>query len=162
MQRHVRVAIPTALACTLTLASCRLGPPEVPVVTVVEGGAPGDVLATVRDAWLAAHNTGDAAQLASHFAVDGTIMPAGAPARMGRAAVEEWLRNNFATAVSELTIVSSEVRHSGDLAVEFATYEARPAGSPEGPVRRGKYVRVYQRGGSGAWEIVWDMWNADG
>lgn len=162
MQRHVRVAIPAALACTLTLASCRLGPPEVPVVTVVEGGAPGDVLATVREGWLAAHNAGDAAQLAGYFAVDGTIMPAGAPARMGRAAVEEWLRSDFATGVSDVTIVSSEVRYSGDLAVEFATYEARPAGSPDAPVRRGKYVMVYQRGRGGAWEIVWDMWNADG
>src|SRR5688572_22887145 len=93
----------------------------------------------------------DAPKLATFYAEDATLLPPGSPMIRGRSNILEFWRGFLAAGASDpkLTIVS--VEHSGDLASEIGTYEARvpdPVTGTVGPAS-GKYLVVWKRSGGG-------------
>ncbi len=132
-----------------------------PTVVVTEGGTEGDVLADVRKGWVAAYNAGDASRMASYFAEDAELLIPGEPTLTGRDAIEVILVKWLSGPPRTLEIVKSDVRSAGDMAVDRAIRTVREGDSPDGAVRTGKYVMVWQRWSDGTWKIVWDIWNSN-
>lgn len=126
----------------------------------VEGGAPGDVLAQLRPAWISVHNVADAAALTAFFAEDGVILPPQSRPLSGKTAIQGYLEGDLSNDVS-LEIVECEVRRAGDLAVERADYKVTIGTGTDVSIRTGKYVMLWQKDASGKWKIVWDIWNSD-
>lgn len=164
MTWRFRFPAAVGISAAISFGACGVPPQDsgpTSEVLVIPGRSAHDPLIEIREAWLSAHNAGDATRLASYFADDAVMLPDGSATVSGRAAIEEYLASDFATGISTVTVLVSEVHISGDLAVEWAEYEARAAASPNRESRRGKYVIAYKRTSEGIWQIQVDVWNAD-
>lgn len=119
-------------------------------------------LEAVDQAWLKAFNSGDAAALGKLYDEHAVLLPPGAPATQGRAAIQ-----------ALLAAQSAEVQKAGLM----FTLAPKPAGGVSGPmgwqsgsysikdktgkvVENGKYLSVSVKKG-GRWLYLRDTWNAD-
>jgi uncharacterized protein (TIGR02246 family) len=112
----------------------------------------------VRSAAIAANDPKLAASIVTD---DSVILPPGAPARQGRAAIEEWFAA-FPAAAIEFDEV--EIRGSGDLAYDRGTYVATLRDSrkiKDSRKMRGKYLWIWRQQLSGQWQLEAAMWNSD-
>ena len=112
----------------------------------------------VRSAAIAAN---DPKLCASIVTDDSVILPPGAPARQGRAAIEEWFAA-FPAAGIEFDEV--EIRGSGDLAYDRGTYVATLRDSrkiKDSQKMRGKYLWIWRQQPGGLWRLEVAMWNSD-
>ena len=122
--------------------------------------------AKIRDLdkkWVAAVGAKDATASANFYAVDGVIMPAGAPIAQGRSAIASVWKGFLGLKNFDLTFAPSEVTiaSSGDIAYEIGTYALGFDGD-KGPVKDvGKYVVVWKKV-EGAWQVAADIFNSDG
>lgn len=105
-----------------------------------------------------AFNQGDAAAVAALYTEDAIAMPPGQEMASGRAAIEQGMNadlENFA--LSGLSLTTTDVEVSGDLAVEVGTYSIK-AGDLED---NGKYVVVWKKQDDDTWKIHRDIWNSN-
>ena len=99
-------------------------------------------------------NAGDAASLTDHFyAEDATLLPPGAPAMKGKAAIREfWAGFISALQPSEAALEATLVEGSGELVYSTGAY-----GFTSGGVRHtGKYLVVLRRQPDGSLKCVAD------
>ncbi len=121
------------------------------------------VIRASAPAWAAAYNAGEADAMAEMYWKDAVLLPPGAPAATGTAAIRAFLAGDIAaTKAAGLTMNIPEagvVDVSGDLAYETGTYSVTDASGTI--VDTGKYIGVFQKRG-GEWRYVHDTWNSDG
>jgi ketosteroid isomerase-like protein len=90
------------------------------------------------------------------------LLPPGAPAANGNAAIHAYLAKDMAESAKAGVMFSigakPEVGTSGDLAWESGTYAVKAKSGAS--VEIGKYLTVYKKSG-GKWLIIRDTWNSD-
>jgi uncharacterized protein (TIGR02246 family) len=119
----------------------------------------------IRDgsrAWATAYNAGDADGVANLYTEDAVLMPPGTPAKLGRAAIREFIVADSAAARAAgmtLTIEHGDtVGMSGDLAWHAGPYSVYDASGAV--VDSGSYVEALQKV-EGKWLTVRDIYNSE-
>jgi len=111
--------------------------------------------------WEKAYNAGDAKAVAALYAEDALVLPPGAPAASGRAAILEFFTKNIAGTKAAGAVFAlnpkTDVGVSGNLGWESGTYKATVKGAV---VETGKFLSVSRKQG-GKWLYIRDTWNAD-
>ena len=102
--------------------------------------------------------TGDAAMVASVYAPDARVLPPGAPAAQGSAAIEQFWRGMLDQGVEGGALKTVSREELGDVAVEEGQYEIRAGGAV---VDTGKYVLIHRRQPDGSWKVGIDIFNSD-
>jgi uncharacterized protein (TIGR02246 family) len=100
----------------------------------------------------------DAAMMASVYAPDARLMPPGAPAVEGTAAIEEFWKGMLDLGVEGGSLKTLTLEERDDLAVEEGQFEIRAGGAV---VEAGKYVVVHRRQPDGSWRWAKDIFNSD-
>ena len=104
----------------------------------------------------AAINAGDAAGAAALYTADGAVLPPGAPAQTGRAAVQAFWQAAIDSGVTDVALTTLEVFEDGAAATEIGALSLTAGGASH----TGKYV-VHWRHEDGAWRLARDIWNLD-
>lgn len=112
--------------------------------------------------WFDLYNKGDADGAANLYADDALLMPPGAPASKGRAAIREFLAADIATSkaagISLKNAAVTGVGVNGDVGWISGTYLVVDASGAT--VDGGNYLSVHRRT-NGAWPYIRDTWNSD-
>jgi uncharacterized protein (TIGR02246 family) len=141
----------------MALAACGLaacGPTPPPAV---DTAADEQAIRAISARWLELDRARDAAQIAALFAEDGRLIWTTEPV-VGRAAIQEFLTNDFAASPDAMTNWSTErveVAASGDLAVELGSFSSTNRGQSGAEEEHGRYVTVYRKTG-GNWQVLVD------
>jgi ketosteroid isomerase-like protein len=112
--------------------------------------------------WFDHFNKGDADAVTNLYAADAVILPAGAPAASGHAAIREYIAADIARskaggfAFKNGAVTGSGA--SGDMGWVSGTFSVTDASGTT--VDSGKYVSIYQRTDDG-WKLIRDIWNSD-
>ena len=116
----------------------------------------------INPAWVKAYNAGDAKAISGLYAEQAVLLPPGAPAAKGNAAIQAYLAKDMAeSAKAGFTFsldAKTDVGTSGDLGWESGTYAVKAKSGA--PVEIGKYLTVYKKS-DGKWLIIRDTWNSD-
>jgi ketosteroid isomerase-like protein len=117
----------------------------------------------VDQAWLKAYTAADGDALAALYDDNAILMPPGAPAAKGRAAIRAFLGNDSAASqkagVSFHLGANPDGGANGDLGWVSGTYTVTDKAGKV--VESGKYLSVSKKEG-GKWRYIRDTWNADG
>jgi ketosteroid isomerase-like protein len=112
--------------------------------------------------WFDLYNKGDAAGVANLYAQDAILMPPGAPAVTGRAAIQTFLVTDMATTKKAGVTLKlgafTGAGVAGDSGWISGTWSATDASGAT--VDTGKYLEVSQRTGK-VWAVTRDIWNSD-
>jgi ketosteroid isomerase-like protein len=97
--------------------------------------------------------------IAGFYAPDAQLFATHAPIATGHAAIKGIL-GGLVSAVQKLSLKTTKVETSGDLAYGTGIYEMTLSGADGKPVNdTGKYVVVYKRQADGQWRAVADIFN---
>jgi len=107
--------------------------------------------------FMAAVSKGDAAALAGMYSTDARVFPPNSDAVRGRAEIQKMWQAVIDSGLASLTLSTTEVESSADIAYEIGTYEMKMKDG-KGAADRGKYIVVWKRDG-GRWLLHRDMWN---
>ncbi|MDX2058162.1 MAG: DUF4440 domain-containing protein [Gemmatimonadales bacterium] len=102
---------------------------------------------------------GDAVALV--FAEDAVSLPPNAPAAVGRAAIQEYMKGF--PPVRDFAMVHQMIDGAGDLAVVHGSYTMTLPGPDSGRTITdvGKYLEVWKRQADGGWRVIRDSWTSD-
>jgi len=116
----------------------------------------------ITQAWAKAYNAGDGKAVSSLYADQAVLLPPGAPAAKGKAAIQTFFARDTAESAKAGIMFSidpkSDVGTAGNLAWESGIYTVKAKSSA--PVDNGKFLTVYTKSG-GKWLILRDIWNSD-
>src|SRR5438552_6315373 len=130
--------------------------------SAAEASAEETAIRAITQAWLKAYNAGDAKAISGLYAEQAVLLPPGAPAANGNAAIHAYFVKDMAASAKAGFTFSidpkSDVGTSGDLAWESGTYAVKAKSGAS--VEIGKYLTVYKKSG-GKWLIIRDTWNSD-
>jgi len=104
--------------------------------------------------WEAAYNEKNAESVAALYTEDGQLLPPGAGAVNGRAAIKDFWSNDIATQWAKMSIKAESSTIAGDWAYRSGVW------STESPALTGKYLEVWKRVGD-SWQLHKDIWNLD-
>jgi len=104
--------------------------------------------------WEAAYNEKNAESVAALYTEDGQLLPPGAGAVNGRAAIKDFWSNDIATQWAKMSIKAESSTIAGDWAYRSGVW------STESPALTGKYLEVWKRVGD-SWQLYKDIWNLD-
>ncbi len=111
--------------------------------------------------WEKAYNGGDAKGVAAQYAEDAVLLPPGAPAVSGRAAIQAFFAKDIAASAGAGAVFvvdpKTDVGVSGDMGWESGRYKVTVKGAV---VETGKFLSV-SRKKDGKWLYLRDTWNAD-
>jgi uncharacterized protein (TIGR02246 family) len=107
-----------------------------------------------------AYKAGDAAALASLYGETAKMLPPDATEVAGREAIQKlwqsWIDGGF----KDLTLDTTEVEASGDLAYEIGNFSLQaPAENNTMTTAVGNYLVVWKRAAAGDWQLQVDTWN---
>jgi len=112
-------------------------------------------------AWEKAYNAADAKGVAAQYAEDALLLPPGAPALSGRAAILAFFTKDVANSKAAGVVFAlnprTDVGVSGEMGWESGTYKVTVKGAV---VETGKFLSV-SRKTDGKWLYIRDTWNAD-
>jgi len=111
--------------------------------------------------WMAAYNAGDADRIVALYAEDGVMMPPGAPAATGHAAMRAFLTADIANAkAAGVTLLDgdSSTGVSGNIGWHSGSYKVTDASGAT--VDSGSYLETCRKA-DGKWLIIRDIWNSD-
>jgi ketosteroid isomerase-like protein len=105
---------------------------------------------------------GDAKGLAQLYTENATMMPPGAPAQKGQAAIEQFSAGMMKAGSNEkLTLMTDSVEDYGKATREIGHFTLDMNQANGQPVHvEGKYVVVWKQEGGG-WKLDSDIWNTD-
>ena len=111
--------------------------------------------------WMKAYNGGDAKAVADLYAEDAILLPPGASAAKGKAAILAFFAKDIAGSKAAGAVFAADsktdVGVSGDMGWESGTYKVTVKGAV---VETGKFLSV-SRKKDGKWLYIRDTWNAD-
>jgi uncharacterized protein (TIGR02246 family) len=114
----------------------------------------------VNSRFVESFKSGDSAAIASLYTDTAKILPPDATEIAGQAAIQSlwqsWMDDGF----KNLTLESTEVKASGDLAYEVGLFSLQvPAKNNAMVTATGNYVVVWKRDAEGNWRLHIDTWN---
>lgn len=116
----------------------------------------------VNDRYIKAFNAGDVSKFAQAYAPDATLMPSNSPPIHGQDAIAKYWQGGWTMGIRNVKLTTTEVYGSGKGAAEVGQYQLdiQPA---SGPVTHdhGKYIVLWKRSKSGAWQWYRDIFNSD-
>ncbi len=122
-----------------------------------------EAIDSLREAYVAAVNNGDADSWAAAFTDDAVQMPPHAPTNHGSARIRAWCKAFLAPFHATFVLLVCEVHVAGEWAYERGSYtitlSPRAGGEPVKDI--GKYVTIYARQDGGSWRIARDIWNSN-
>ena len=123
-----------------------------------------DDAATIRagtEAWVKAYNSGNVDVIVNSYAADAIVMPPGAPAAKGHAAIKAFAAKDVAGAkaagVTLVLTAPNDVKVHGDMAWHAGQYVVKDKAGAT--VDSGGYMEAWEKKG-GKWHIVRDIWNS--
>src|SRR5712691_9840022 len=112
--------------------------------------------------WMKAYNAGNADGVAALYAEDAILLPPGAPAVTGRAAIRDFIAAETPKSkAAQLTFKSDDITGvgvSGDMGWLSGIYSVTDGSGAT--VDKGKYLSVYRRV-KDDWQLIRDTWNSD-
>ncbi len=107
-------------------------------------------------------NAGDAGRLVSGFYTeDATLLPPNTPLIKGAEGIRGFWQGVMDAGVGDVTLETTEVDASGDLAYGIGRYSFTLPAPGGGRSRdQGKYLVVFRRQSSGEWKAVADMFSS--
>jgi len=145
---------PCRLVCAGALLFMTVGcaPAAVPDTTVEDTAA----VNAVREAWMAAFNAADSDALANFYTEDAIRMASGAPTVTGRAAIRQYLADQFAMGTTTSVIRSDELQLMGDWAFDRGTFTGTmtPSGGGDAVTVEGRYVVILRKQTDGSWKLA--------
>ena len=122
-----------------------------------------EVINRVREAHIAALNSGNVEAWVALFTDDGVQMPPNAPANVGQEMIRSWSQAFLDTFRTEFRLLVDEVRLTDDWAFERGTYTITLTLKAGGELLHdvGKYITIYQRQAEGTWGVARDIWNSN-
>jgi uncharacterized protein (TIGR02246 family) len=117
----------------------------------------------LRDAHVAALNTGDVDAWVACFTADGIQMPPNFPANIGTDSIRGWSSGMLGAFQAEFSLSPDEVEAAGEEWVfERGTYTITLTPKAGGGAIQdvGKYITLYQRQANGSWLMARDIWNS--
>ena len=143
-----------AAAAALALAGCQpTGQPSAEEMASIQA---------VNGAWADHYNAGDADAVAGLYWDDAVLMPPGAPAANGRAAISAYIAGDISgskAAGLKMNIDHGPINVSGTRAWQDGAFMVSDASGAT--VDTGKYLSVLEKR-DGAWRLVRDIYNSDG
>ena len=117
----------------------------------------------VDQVWVKAYNAGDVDTVASLYDEHAVLLPPGAPAVHGRAAIRAFLAKDMAASAKQGVTLNLDAKPaggvSGDMGWASGTYTVKDKSGRV--VQTGKYLSV-SRKKDGKWLYIRDTWNSDG
>jgi ketosteroid isomerase-like protein len=117
----------------------------------------------VDDVWVKALNTGDVDTIVAQYAEYAVLLPPGAPAAHGQAAIRAFFATMVSAAVKEGIAFSLDAKPAGgangDMGWSSGSYVVKDKTGHV--IETGKYLSVSKKKG-GKWLYVRDTWNSDG
>ena len=104
--------------------------------------------------WEVAYNDKNGEAVAALYTEDGQLLPPGAGAVNGRAAIKDFWSNDIATQWAKISIKADSSAVAGDWAYRSGAW------STESPALTGKFLEVWKRAGD-SWQLHKDIWNLD-
>ena len=115
-----------------------------------------DAIEANNRAFIGAVLRGDAQGVASLYTINAQVVAPGSEVAKGRVAIAAMWQASINAGIRGLSLVTSDVDSSGDLASETGTVQI-VAG--DGTITNARYVVVWKQEG-GAWRLHRDIWNA--
>lgn len=102
----------------------------------------------------------DTKALASAYTEDAVMLPPDATRVVGHSAIETFWKGWIDAGMTNLTLKSTDVDSSGDLAYEIGEFTLQvPIEGGKPTTATGKYLVVWKRGGDGVWRLKVHTWN---
>lgn len=109
-----------------------------------------------------AFNSGNAAGVAALYTTQAEVMPPGAPAAMGRDAIQKFWQSAIQAGVKNLHLTTVSVDRFGPAMREIGSFAMdAPGQGGQAAHLTGKYVVIWKREGK-AWLLDTDIWNTNG
>lgn len=109
---------------------------------------------------VADYAAGNARALALAYTEDAVMLPPDATRVVGHAAIEALWKSWIDTGISNLTLKSTDLEISGDLAYEVGDLALQmPVNGGDPSPATGTYLFIWKRGADGVWRIKVDTWN---
>ena len=122
-----------------------------------------DVRAAIEQAnagMVEAFKAGNAAAIAGFYSETAKMLPPDATEVAGREAVQKLWQSWLDDGLKDLTLESTEVAASGDLAYEIGDFSLQvPAENNTMTTAPGNYLVVWKRAADGDWQLQVDTWN---
>jgi uncharacterized protein (TIGR02246 family) len=120
-------------------------------------------ITAIEDRIRAAFAAGNAEGVAAEYTEDALLLPQGAPAVSGRAAIADLYRTVFKDYRCELETEIEEVEIAGDWAFVRGRLQSTvtPKAGGDPMVSHGKYLAIVRRGPGGVWRFARDIYNMD-
>jgi len=152
--KRLAVALPILLAACVSSTTVNPAPP-------VESSDAEPVIRKMNQEFGSAARAGNVDALLAYYADDAVLMPPGAPAMNGRAAIRAFWSAFLGAGTVDVTLTTDRVIQSGDLAVENGHFDLTITPKSGAPIHdKGKYAVAFRKSG-GDWKIVSDIFNSD-
>ena len=122
----------------------------------------GQAVDHTRDQHIAAVNAGDVDAAVNQFAPEGVLLPPGAPALKGTAAIRGWFTQVFGMfRVQDFSLQPGAVEPSGDIVIEHGNWRAtfQPRDGSPARAASGTYLTVYAQQPDGSARMIRDTFN---
>ena len=108
----------------------------------------------------AAANASDADRVLVHYADDAVVMPANAPADIGKEVIQAKARQVYGEATPQEELVVEDVEISGDLAVARVTWSGifTPNDGSKPWEQNGNWIWVFKKQSDGVWKVTYSIW----
>jgi uncharacterized protein (TIGR02246 family) len=107
-----------------------------------------------------AFDAGNAAAVAALYTEDARLLPPDATDIGGRAAIQKFWQGFIDDGLKDLTLQTTDVETSGDLAYEIGNFSVQEPADDSGMTTiTGNYLVVWKRGTDGQWRLHVDTWN---
>ena len=114
----------------------------------------------VNAQFVEAFKAGDAAAIAAMYAETAKMLPPDATEVAGREAIQKLWQSWLDDGLKDLTLESTAVEASGDLAYEIGDFSLQvPAENDTMATATGNYLVVWKRAADGDWQLQVDTWN---
>ena len=110
-------------------------------------------------AFVTAFNKGDGAAIAALYTENATVLPAGAPAVKGRAAIQKLWQGFIDQGTKNVVVTTDSVESYGKAAREIGHFSFDTPDAQKNMIHvEGKYVVVWKKAKDG-WQLDTDIWN---
>lgn len=155
------LALVAFVACVAAACSKQPAAPAAPPDTRAADEA---AIRAASDAWNQATTARDLDKSLSVYTDDAVLLPAKAPAAVGKDSIRKVWQGFLAAPVLQLTATTTgiDVARSGDLAVTRGTYKVVTTDNKGKPTTEtGQFVIVWKKQADGSWKVVADTNAAD-